>query len=145
MLTEFGRVLIFLIIGLVFVAAGLITAWLIRPSRPYPSKLSTYECGETPVGDPRVRFNIRFYVIALIFIIFDVEVVFLFPWATVYKSLGWFAFIEMLVFLGILFIGYAYVWRKGDLDWDRPAPNVPRYERGVGVRENQLVEEEVTL
>jgi len=145
MLTEFGRVLIFLIIGLVFVAGGLVTSWLIRPSRAYPSKLTTYECGETPLGDTRIRFNIRFYVVALIFLIFDVEVVFLFPWATVYKELGWFAFIEMLVFLGILFIGYAYVWRKGDLDWDKPAPRIPRYERGTGVQENQLAEEEVTL
>ena len=145
MLTEFGRILIFLIIGLVFVAGGLIMSWLIRPSRPYPSKLSTYECGETPIGDTRVRFNIRFYVIALIFLVFDVEVVFLFPWATVYKELGWFAFIEMLVFLAILFVGYAYVWRKGDLDWDMPAPKVPRYERGIGVTENHLVEEEVVM
>lgn len=145
MLTEFGRVLIFLIVGFVFVALGLITAWLIRPNRPYPSKLTTYECGETPIGDTHVRFNIRFYVVALIFLVFDVEVVFLFPWATVYKELGWFAFIEMLVFLTILFVGYAYVWRKGDLDWDKPAPMVPRYERGTGVRENHLVEEEAAL
>ena len=145
MLTEFGRVLIFLIIGLVFVAGGLIFSWLISPSRPYPSKLSTYECGETPIGDTRIRFNIRFYVVALIFLIFDVEVVFLFPWATVYKELGWFAFAEMLVFLAILFVGYAYVWRKGDLDWDKPTPKVPRYEHGVGVLENHLVEEEAVL
>jgi NADH-quinone oxidoreductase subunit A len=145
MLTEFGRVLIFFIIGLVFVAVGLLTAWIIRPHRPYPSKLTTYECGETPVGDTRVRFNIRFYVVALIFLIFDVEVVFLFPWATVYKSLGWFAFIEMLVFLFILFVGYAYVWRKGDLTWDKPKPNIPVYEKGVGVLDNHLVEEDVAL
>lgn len=145
MLTEFGRVLIFLIVGFVFVALGLITAWLVRPHRPYPSKLSTYECGETPVGDTHVRFNIRFYVVALIFLVFDVEVVFLFPWATVYKDLGWFAFVEMLVFLAILFVGYAYVWRKGDLNWDKPAPRIPRYERGAGVREGQLTEEEIAL
>ncbi len=145
MLTEFGRIFIFLIIGLVFVAGGLIMSWLIRPSRPYPSKLTTYECGETPIGDTHIRFNIRFYVIALIFLIFDVEVVFLFPWATVYKELGWFAFIEMLVFIGILLVGYTYVWRKGDLDWDKPAPKVPRYERGVGVLDNQFVGEEVAL
>jgi len=145
MLTEFGRVFVFLIVGAVFVAGGLITAWLIRPHRPYPSKLSTYECGETPVGDTRVRFNIRFYVVALIFLIFDVEVVFLFPWALVYKNLGWFAFIEMVVFLAILFVGYAYVWRKGDLDWDKPAPKVPKYEKGLGVRESPLVEESVAL
>ena len=145
MITEFGRVLIFLMVGVVFVAGGMIFAWLLRPNRPYPSKLATYECGEVPLGDTRVRFNVRFYVVALIFLIFDVEVVFLFPWAVVYKNLGWFAFIEMLVFLGILVVGYAYVWRKGDLDWDKPAPKVPRYEKGVGVRETHLTEEEIVV
>ncbi len=143
MLTEFGRVLLFILVGVVFVAGGMVFAWLLRPSRPYPSKNATYECGETPVGDTRIRFNIRFYVIALVFVIFDVEVVFLFPWALVYGALGWFAFVEMLVFLAILLAGYAYVWRKGDLDWDRPAPRVPRYERGFGVRETPLTEEEL--
>jgi len=145
MITEFGRVLIFLIVGVVFVAGGLIVAWLLRPHRPYPSKLATYECGEVPVGDTRVRFNIRFYVVALIFLLFDVEVVFLFPWALVYKDLGWFAFLEMVVFLGVLLVGYAYVWRKGDLDWDKPAPKVPRFEQGVGVRETHLTEEEIVV
>jgi NADH-quinone oxidoreductase subunit A len=145
MLTEFGRVLIFMIVGALFVAIGLLTAWLLRPHRPYPSKLSTYECGESPIGDTRVRFNIRFYVVALIFLIFDVEVVFLFPWATVYKNLGWFAFVEMLVFLAILLVGYAYVWRKGDLDWDKPEPQIPRFERGVGVTEPHLTEDEVAV
>ncbi len=144
MLTEFGRVLIFLIIGAVFVAVGLLVAWLLRPHRPYPSKLTTYEGGEPPMGDTRGRFNIRFYVIALVFLIFDVEVVFLFPWATVYKNLGWFAFLEMVVFLAILLVGYAYVWRNGDLDWDKPVPRVPRYERGVGVTELPVLEDEVT-
>ncbi len=145
MLTEFGRVLIFLILGGVFVAAGLVFARLIRPHRPYPTKLSTYECGEEPIGDTRSRFNVRFYVIALIFLIFDVEVVFLFPWALVFKNLGWFAFVEMVVFLGILFVGYAYVWRKGDLEWDRPAPRVPVYERGFGVREPELTSDDVAV
>jgi NADH-quinone oxidoreductase subunit A len=143
MLTEFGRVLLFILAGVAFVAIGMFMAWLLRPSRPYPSKNATYECGETPVGDTRIRFNIRFYVIALVFVIFDVEVVFLFPWALVYGALGWFAFVEMVVFLGILIAGYAYVWRNGDLDWDRPAPRVPRYERGFGVRETPLTEEEL--
>src|ERR1041385_4697365 len=118
MLTEFGRVFIFFIIGVVFVAGGLVAAWLVRPDRGYPGKLTSYECGEEPVGDSRVRFNIRFYVVALIFLIFDVEVVFLFPWAVVYRQLGMFALVEMLVFLAILAVGYAYVWVKGDLDWD---------------------------
>ena len=145
MLTEFGRILIFMIVGAVFVAIGMFAAWLVRPHRPYPSKLATYECGEVPLGDTRVRFNVRFYVVGLIFLIFDVEVVFLFPWATVYQNLGWFAFVEMLVFLGILLIGYAYVWRKGDLDWDKPAPQIPRYEGGVGVKEPHLTEDEVAV
>jgi NADH-quinone oxidoreductase subunit A len=145
MLTEFGRVFLFLLVGVLFVAIGLLFAWLLRPNRPYPSKLTTYECGEVPIGDTRVRLNIRFYVVALIFLIFDVEVVFLFPWATVYKNLGWFAFVEMLVFLVILLVGYAYVWRKGDLDWDKPAPQIPLYERGLGVREEHLTEDEVAV
>jgi NADH-quinone oxidoreductase subunit A len=125
MITEFGRVFIFFIIGAVFVAIGLIAAWFIRPSRAYPSKLTTYECGEEPVGNSWVKFNIRFYVVALIFLIFEVETVFLFPWALVYQKLGVFAFVEMLIFLVILFVGYAYVWVKGDLDWDRPEPFIP--------------------
>ncbi len=129
MLTDFGRVFIFFIIGAVFVAGGLIAAWVLRPHRPYPGKLSSYECGEEPVGDSWIRFNIRFYVIALIFLIFDVEIVFLFPWALVYKQLGMFAFLEMMVFLAILLVGFAYVWEKGDLEWDKPRPKTPRVER----------------
>lgn len=125
MLTDFGRVFIFFLIGVVFVAGGLVMAWVIRPRRPYAEKLSSYECGEEAVGTSRVKFNIRFYVIALIFLIFEVETVFLFPWALVYKDLGMFAFVEMLLFLFILFVGYAHVWVRGDLDWDRPVPVVP--------------------
>ena len=125
MLTEFGRVFIFFVIGVIFVAAGLVFAWLIRPKRWYPGKLTTYECGETPIGDSWIKFNIRFYVIALIFLIFDVEVVFLFPWAVVFERLGLFAFIEMVIFLAILLVGYVYVWVRGDLDWDKPEPTIP--------------------
>ncbi len=122
MLTEFGSILIFLIVGAIFTAGGLIASWLFRPRRPYPQKLSTYECGEEPIGPSRIRFNIRFYVVALIFLVFEVEVVFLFPWALVYKQFGMFAFMEMLIFLAILIVGYAYVWAKGDLEWDKPLP-----------------------
>jgi NADH-quinone oxidoreductase subunit A len=125
MLTEFGRVLLFFIVGAIFVAIGLVAAWLVRPSRAYANKLTSYECGEEPVGSSWVRFNIRFYVVALIFLVFDVEVVFLFPWAIVYQKLGMFALIEMVIFLAILAVGYAYVWVKGDLDWDKPQPDIP--------------------
>lgn len=129
MYPEFGKVLLFFIIGIVFVGGAFVVNWLLRPRRPYPAKLSTYECGEEPVGSAWVRFNVRFYVIALIFLIFEVEVLFLFPWAMVYRSLGIFAFVEMLVFLVILFVGYAYVWVKGDLSWDKPKPRIPVLRR----------------
>jgi NADH-quinone oxidoreductase subunit A len=125
MLTEFGRVFIFFLVGAVFTVAGLTVAWAIRPWRAYPNKLTSYECGEEPIGSPWIKMNIRFYVIALIFLIFDVETVFLLPWALVFKNLGMFAFVEMLIFIAILLVGYAYVWVKGDLDWDRPEPTIP--------------------
>jgi NADH-quinone oxidoreductase subunit A len=125
MLTEFGKILLFFIIGVVFVALGLVTAALVRPSNPTKEKLSTYECGEEPIGLPWVKFNVRFYVIALIFLIFEVEVVFLFPWALVFKELGWFAFLEMVAFVVILLTGLVYVWAKGDLEWDKPKPYIP--------------------
>jgi len=90
---------------------------LVAPHNPTQEKLTTYECGEEPEGSAWLQFNIRFYVIALIFLIFDVEVIFLFPWAVVYTEMGLLAFIEMAIFLFILIIGLAYVWKKGDLDW----------------------------
>ncbi len=133
MVTDFGRVLLFFIVGGVFVALGLFGAWLVRPHRPNAVKNSTYECGEVPVGSPWIRFNPRFYVIALIFLIFEVETVFLFPWAVVFKQLGMHAFVEMAVFIIILAVGFVYVWAKGDLDWDKPAPVIPQYKQGVGV------------
>jgi NADH-quinone oxidoreductase subunit A len=122
MLSQFGIILLFFIFAALFVAGGMFGARLLRPSRPNDEKLSTYECGEEPVGDSWVKFNIRFYVVALIFLVFDVEVVFLFPWALVYQKLGMFAFVEMMIFLAILVAGYIYVWVKGDLDWDKPRP-----------------------
>lgn len=145
MLTDFGRILIFFIIAAGFVAGGFIVAWILRPKRPYPAKLSSYECGEEPVGDSWIKFNIRFYVVALIFLIFDVEIVFLFPWALVYKQLGMFAFIEMMVFLGILLIGFAYVWAKGDLEWDKPRPELPKVMRPPMAKPAETVREEVPV
>jgi len=137
MLTDFGRIFIFFIVGAIFVAGGLVTAWLVRPKRWYPDKLSTYECGEETVGSSWVKFNVRFYIVALIFLIFDVEIVFLFPWAVVYRNLGFFAFVEMLIFVAILMVGYAYVWGKGDLDWDKPQPVIPHIRRPEPVREQE--------
>jgi NADH-quinone oxidoreductase subunit A len=121
MLSDFSSALLFMAVAAAFVGFSLILAKLLRPKgTPSPDKLATYECGETPVGIAWIQFNIRFYVFALIFIIFDVEIVFLFPWAVVFKALGPFAFIEGLIFVGILVVGLAYVWRKGDLAWVKP-------------------------
>jgi NADH-quinone oxidoreductase subunit A len=124
MLNEFSHVFAFFLLGIIFTAGGIVTNYFLRPRRPNELKLSIYECGEDPVGSGWMKFNIRFYVVALIFILFDVEIVFLFPWAVVYKQMGTLAFFEMLVFLAILVVGFAYVWVKGDLDWDRPKPYI---------------------
>jgi NADH-quinone oxidoreductase subunit A len=117
---SFGPIFIFLLAGACFVALALGASRLLAPHRPYAEKNSTYECGELPVGSPWIRFNTRFYVIALIFLVFDVEVLFLFPWAVVLKEMGLFAWLDMAVFIAILVVGLAYVWGKGDLDWVRP-------------------------
>ena len=117
MYRDFGTVLVAAILGIIMVAVPLIVQSLVAPSKKSKEKLETYECGEESEGSAWLQFNIRFYVIALIFLIFDVEVIFLFPWAVVYQEMGLLAFIEMGIFLFILIIGLAYVWKKGDLDW----------------------------
>jgi NADH-quinone oxidoreductase subunit A len=92
---------------------------LVGVKRPSREKLAPYECGMPPVGDARERFSISFYLVGMLFILFDVEVAFLFPWAVVYKSLKWFGFLEMLLYIAILLAGYVYIWKKGALDWSR--------------------------
>lgn len=117
MYRDFGTIFLFIFVGIVLVYVPLLIQKLIAPSNPSADKLETYECGEEPEGSSWVQFNIRFYVVALIFLIFDVEVIFLFPWAVVFSELGLLAFIEMAIFLLILMVGLAYVWIKSDLDW----------------------------
>lgn len=124
MMLQFANILVFLGVGVLFLAVSLTISSLIRPSKYSEEKLIPYECGENPVGSPWIQFNIRFYVFALIFIIFDVEVAFLIPWAVVFKKLGLFAFVEGLIFIAILAVGLAYVWAKGDLQWVRPEERV---------------------
>jgi NADH-quinone oxidoreductase subunit A len=119
MMLQFANVLVFLVVGVLFLAVSLTLSSLVRPSKYSAEKLIPYECGENPVGSPWIQFNIRFYVFALIFIIFDVEAAFLIPWAVVFKKLGLFAFVEGLIFIAILAVGLAYVWAKGDLHWVR--------------------------
>ncbi|MEK6552108.1 MAG: NADH-quinone oxidoreductase subunit A [Bacteroidota bacterium] len=128
MLTEFGKILIFIMLAIVFVVAVFIISKLLSPNRPTREKYLTYECGENPQGSPWVKFNIRFYVVALIFLIFDVEVVLLFPWALTYKEYGVYGFLVGLIFLLVLCLGMAYEWRKGDLEWARPHPKPPQLD-----------------
>ena len=117
----FARYLPFLIHMLM--AGGIATAivtlsWLIGVRRPTRAKLSPYECGMTPVGDSRQRFSVKFYLVAMLFILFDVEAIFLYPWAVAFDKLGVFGLVEMVLFIVTVLIAFAYVWRRGGLEWD---------------------------
>ncbi len=131
MFSDYGQILVFMLVAIGFVVITFLFAIFLSPRKPGLSKDSTYECGEETVGDTWLKFNFRFYVVALIFIIFDVEIIFLFPWAVVFKELGIFAFLEMVVFLFILILGFVYAWAKGDLVWDKPTPVIPKLERQI--------------
>jgi len=130
-ISEFGNILLFIIGGIIFVCGGLFTAFLIRADRPSEQKLSTYECGEDAIGTAWGNFNIRFYIVALVFLLFEVEILFLFPWATVFGDAnlikqtngiwGWFALIEAFIFIFILALGLAYAWKHGFLEWVIPS------------------------
>ncbi len=108
------------LIAIVGIAAAILalSAW-VGVKRPTREKLSPYECGITPVGNARERFSVSFYLVGMLFILFDVEVAFLYPWAIVYRSLKWSGFLEMFLYIAILLAGYIYVWKKGALDWSR--------------------------
>ncbi len=111
-------VFVFVLTGVLFGIVALVAAKLLRPRLPYQRKLSTYECGMPAEGSTEVKVNIRFYVFALLFVIFDVEMLFIYPWAVTARELGGLAIAEMAVFLAILFLGLIYAWRKGALVWD---------------------------
>jgi len=173
-------ILIFLAAGLTLLAANLVIGRLVRPDRPSPEKGEVYECGEKPIGSAWIQFDVRFYVVALLFVIFDVELAFFFPWATVFgtanraanepdaevrkvlvkeiqpqgeprmsatgaaatppdpaaaKSLAWVAFADIMVFFGVLLVGFAYLWRRGDLEWVRSTA-----AQGEGVSENHAAQ-----
>jgi NADH-quinone oxidoreductase subunit A len=124
MLENYFPVFVFVLVGLVFGCVPILLGWLIAPNRPNSEKLSPYECGFEAFEDARMKFDVRYYLIAIIFILFDLEIAFLFPWAAIFKeivasdALRLFGFFEMLVFIGILLIGYIYAWAKGALEWE---------------------------
>lgn len=111
-------ILIFILIALAFGLGTILLGYLVRPRRPYAEKLSPYESGVEPFSDARIPFPIRYYIIAMLFVLFDIEAVFLYPWAVVFKKLGLFGLVEMIIFMVILLIGYLYAWKKGALEWD---------------------------
>ncbi len=122
MLFDFANVLVFMVLGAAFVGLNLLIGRILRPSNPQARKLSTYECGEPAVGSAWVNFNIRFYIVALIFIIFEVEIVFIIPVATVFREWilrgdGLYAFVHIFIFIAVLLLGLVYAWKKGDLEW----------------------------
>jgi NADH-quinone oxidoreductase subunit A len=124
MLENYFPVLVFIFVALIFGCVPIIVGRLVGPHRPDPEKLSAFECGFEAFEDARMKFDVRYYLIAIIFILFDLEIAFLFPWATIFKeivateSVKLFGFIEMMVFIAILVVGYVYAWAKGALDWE---------------------------
>ena len=111
-------ILLFIVVGLAFGALALLVGSFVRPSRPYRAKQAPYESGSPLFSDARIQFPMRYYIIAMLFVIFDIEVIFMVPWAVRFQSLGLLGLIEMLVFIGILLAGFWYAWKKGALEWD---------------------------
>ena len=124
---SYAIILVFLFFGAGLVFLSILIARFVQPRNMSPEKLATYECGEEPRGEARIRYNFRFYTVALTFIIFEAEILFMFPWAIVYQGEitaghGLMTFIKMFIFIGILSLGLVYAWAKGDLDWVKPRP-----------------------
>jgi len=116
---EFANVLVYALVSAGFIFGSMTLGRVLRPNKPTPEKLTTYECGEEAIGSAWIQFNVRFYIIALIFLIFDVEIAILFPWATIFKKhgMGLLVLGEILLFTLVLVVGFIYVWVKGDLEW----------------------------
>lgn len=116
--SDYFPVIIFFLMAILIGLGALLLGTLLRPRRSYAQKLYPYESGNPPVGEPGNRFSVRFYIIAMLFVVFDVEAVFLYPWAVAYDKLGMFGFVEMMLFMFILLVGYIYVWKKGAFRWE---------------------------
>ena len=117
-LTRYFPILLFIFIALAFGVVTLVLSYFVQPRYPEPEKLSTYECGSEPFSDARMPFPVRYYVFAMLFVIFDIEVIFLYPWAIVFEKLGIIGLVEMMVFIALFLVAYVYAWRKGALEWD---------------------------
>lgn len=118
MLQNYIPILIFIVVGILVGVLPMFFGWVLAPHRPDPAKLSAYECGFEAFEDTRMKFDVRYYLVAILFIIFDLEIAFLFPWAVSLEHIGIFGFVSMAVFLGILIVGFIYEWMKGALEWE---------------------------
>ncbi|MCE1244609.1 NADH-quinone oxidoreductase subunit A [Oryzomicrobium sp.] len=118
MLENYLPVLLFIFVGIAFGILPILAGWLLAPNKPDSEKLSPYECGFEAFEDARMKFDVRYYLVAILFILFDLEIAFLFPWAIVLKEIGVFGFVAMMIFLGILVVGFIYEWMKGALEWE---------------------------
>lgn len=117
-MNEYVAVLIMLFLAVATAVGMLVATTLIGPKKEFADKMEPFECGESPIVSPKQRFSVKFYLVALFFVIFDIEVVFVYPWAVLFKDLGVFGFVEMMIFIFILSIGLIYVWRRGALEWE---------------------------
>jgi NADH-quinone oxidoreductase subunit A len=117
-LTRYFPVLVFIFVALGFGVVTLLLSYIVQPKYPEPEKLSTYECGSEPFSDARMPFPVRYYIFAMLFVIFDVEIIFLYPWAVVFNKIGLIGLLEMMMFIALFLVAYAYAWRKGALEWD---------------------------
>ena len=118
LLLDYLPLVVFVAVALAIGLALLIAPFIVAYKQPDPEKLSAYECGFNAFDDARMKFDVRFYLVAILFIIFDLEVAFLFPWVVAFKAVGWFGLISVMIFLGVLTIGFVYEWKKGALEWD---------------------------
>ncbi len=118
MLENYLPILVFLVLAILFGVGPIVAGFVMGPHRPDSAKLSPYECGFEAFEDSRMKFDVRYYLVAILFIIFDLEIAFLFPWAVVLREIGMFGFVSMMLFLGILVVGFIYEWKKGALEWE---------------------------
>jgi NADH-quinone oxidoreductase subunit A len=139
MLTDYLPILVLVALAAVFAVASLFASRLLRPHRPNAVKLSAYECGNEPIRLPRgERFSVKFYVVAMLFIIFDIETIFLFPWAVSFRRFGLFGLVVMTVFVVLVFVADVYIWRKGGFDWAASGPPTPPEAEPVQEEEREL-------
>ncbi len=117
-LGRFFPILLFIFVALLFGVVTLTISYFVQPKFPEPEKLSAYECGSEPFSDARMPFPVRYYIFAMLFVIFDIEVIFLYPWAVVFNKIGVIGLVEMMIFIGLFVVAYVYAWRKGALEWD---------------------------